>query len=123
MSAGLALGVGLAGGLGAVARVALDEVVTEVVTARRPSAFPVGTLVANVLGSLLLGLVAGLVLDRGAPEGLQVVLGTGFCGGFTTFSTVAVASARLDRPRALLNAAATLVLTVAASAAGLAAAR
>ncbi len=50
--------------------------------------FPVGTLAVNVLGSLLIGLVMTLSLDRGLVDAdLRVLLTTGFCGGFTTMST------------------------------------
>lgn len=47
--------------------------------------FAWGTLVINVSGSLLLGVVAAGFRDRGGPGFL--LLGTGFCGGYTTFST------------------------------------
>ena len=119
MSAALVAAVGLAGGAGAVARVALDGVLT----ARRPAALPWPTLVVNVLGSLLLGLLTGAGAAHGRADGLRTVLGTGFCGGFTTFSTVSVAAVRLvqdDRPGlAALDVLATLVLTTSAAAAGL----
>jgi len=120
VSAALTAGVGFAGGLGAVARVAIDGALT----ARRPAAVPYPTLVINVLGSLLLGLLTGLVLFHGAPDALRVAVGTGFCGGFTTFSTASVACVRLaqdDRPVAAgLYAAGTLALTTLAAATGLA---
>ena len=48
--------------------------------------FPRGTLAVNVLGSLLLGLLAALSLSGD----LVALLGTGFCGGFTTYSAFAV---------------------------------
>lgn len=120
MSAAVTVGLGLAGGVGAVCRVVLDGALT----ARRPRVFPVPTLLINVAGSLLLGLLAGLVLFHGAPDAWRAVLGTGFCGGFTTFSTASVGSVRLaeqDRPGlAALNALGTLALTLAAAGAGLA---
>ena len=52
------------------------------------SEFPVGTLAVNILGSFILGLVMTLSLERGliGPE-VRILLGTGFCGGFTTMST------------------------------------
>lgn len=81
----------LLGGVGAVCRFVLDAVVR----ARRPGHFPSGTLVVNVLGSLLLGALAGLVLRGGADPDLRLVLGTGFCGGFTTFSTASLECVRL----------------------------
>ena len=53
------------------------------------TAYPWGTFMVNILGSLLIGLLIGMV-NRGAmsPE-MKLLLVTGFCGGFTTFSTFA----------------------------------
>lgn len=84
--------VGLAGGLGAVARFSLDSWIT----ARWHAPVPVGTLVINVSGSLLLGLLTGWAIhsDGGA---VLAVLGTGLLGGYTTFSTASVEAARLAR--------------------------
>jgi CrcB protein len=108
----------LAGGLGAAARFALDGAVR----ARWPSEFPWGILLVNLLGSFLLGVLTGLVLD-GADDAWRLVLGVGFCGGFTTFSTAMVDSVRLAqrgslRP-ALGNLVGTLAVTVLAAAFGL----
>lgn len=65
-------------GFGAAARYALDRRMS-----RHPSLFPRGTFTINLLGSFLLGFIVGI-----APTaGLIALLGTGFCGGFTTFST------------------------------------
>ena len=49
--------------------------------------FPLGTLVINVCGCLLLSLLTTLALQRAVPADLRMILGTGFCGAFTTFST------------------------------------
>lgn len=72
----LALGVAVGGGLGALLRA---EVTARVVAAGRPSA--VGTTAVNLLGTAVLAAVAG------AEDGVVLVVGAGFCGGLTTFST------------------------------------
>lgn len=108
----------LAGALGAVARVVLDGVVRG-----RWSAAPWGTLVVNVSGSFALGVVTGLVLFQGAPGGLRTVLGTGFCGGYTTFGTAGVEAVRLAQAgrvgAAATYALGTLGVTLLAAALGL----
>lgn len=110
----------VAGASGAVARFVLDALVKQ----RWSSAFPLGTVIINVTGSLLLGVLAGLVLFHGQPSAWQTVVGTGFCGGYTTFSTASFETVRLVQQGrhgfALLNALGSLVLSVAACAAGLA---
>ena len=119
MSAALVLGVGVAGAVGAVARFRVDGAITS----RHTGAFPQATLLVNVVGSLLLGVLTGLVLFQQVPDGWRVVLGTGFCGGLTTFSTTSFASVRLtqqNRPfLAALNVLATLTLCTAAAGLGL----
>lgn len=93
--------VGLAGGAGAVLRLILDGVVR----ARLETAFPAGTVAINTSGSFVLGLVAGLVSFHAAPGTLSLVVGTGFCGGYTTFSTASFESVRLlQQGRARLGA-------------------
>ncbi len=110
----------LAGATGAVARFMVDALIKQ----RWRSPFPLGTLVINVTGSLLLGVLAGLVLFHGQPSACQTVIGTGFCGGYTTFSTASFETVRLVQQRrrmyALANAVGSLVVSVAACAAGFA---
>jgi fluoride exporter len=54
------------------------------------SGFPFGTFLANILGSLLIGIILGYAAKNDAlTENHTLLLATGFCGGFTTFSTFA----------------------------------
>ncbi|MGN6402916.1 fluoride efflux transporter FluC [Sinomonas sp.] len=109
--------LGMAGGLGAGTRFMVDGLVRSLFR----TALPFGTILINVTGSFLLGLVTGATL-HGAPTDLQAVAGTGFLGGYTTFSTASVETVRLvqaGRPGlAALNALGTLGLTLLAAAAG-----
>ena len=111
--------ISAAGGLGAVARFVLDGVVKASTTVR----YPVGTLLVNVTGSLLLGLVTGLGLTHMVPARWHLILGTGFLGGYTTFSTASVETVHLVQERrwlvAVSYALGTLVLSVLVAAAGL----
>lgn len=115
----LAASIALAGGLGAVARFILDGVIRS----RYKTAIPLGTILINVSGSLLLGFLAGLVLGTGVPAELHLIVGTGFLGGFTTFSTANVETVRLIQSgrtgTAITNALGTMVMTVVSAAAGL----
>ncbi|MGP4033480.1 fluoride efflux transporter CrcB [Pseudarthrobacter sp. 1C304] len=109
----------LAGAAGAAARFILDSLVRP----RFPTPLPVSTMIINVSGSFLLGLLTGGVLMARVPAELQTILGTGFLGAYTTFSTANVETVRLIQARrgglALINALGTLVLSVAAALAGL----
>jgi CrcB protein len=109
----------VAGAVGAVFRFAVDAEVRR----RWAGSFPLGTFAINVTGSLLLGILAGLVSFHHASADWQAVLGTGFCGGFTTFSTASVETVRLVQAgrtgTAAVNALGSLVTSVAACALGL----
>jgi CrcB protein len=87
VSAAAWIAVGLLGGIAAAARFVLDAEVT----VRRPSRFPLGILVVNLLGALALGVVAGAGLHG---EAYTIVAG-GVIGSFTTFSTWILDSHRL----------------------------
>lgn len=104
----LTLVVGLAAGLGAVSRYVLDQVVEH----QHDSDFPFGTLVVNLTGSLVLGLVTGLSVHHGLADGTTAVLSAGFCGGYTTWSTYAYESLALGEAGNLLAASANLVGSV-----------
>lgn len=88
-----ALLVAVAGGLGALARFIADERIHRRLSRR----WPIGTLTINCLGSLLLGGLLGLLWYHHAASCLVRILGTGFCGGFTTFSAASFESVRLFR--------------------------
>jgi CrcB protein len=115
----LALAVGLAAAVGAVCRYLLDRLVS----ARHQATLPWGTLAVNVSGAFLLGLVTGLAVHHGLSPKAATVLGTGLLGGYTTWSTFTWESYALLSDGAVgaaaLTVAATLVLGIAAAAAGL----
>lgn len=81
----------LAGGIGAVARFVTDGLVRN----KFGRAFPYGTLLINVTGALLLGALTALALHGHITANEKVVVGTGFCGGYTTFSTASFETVRL----------------------------
>ena len=91
-SAYLAVAVG--GAFGSVTRFWLTGVMAAVTGPR----FPWGTLLINILGSFIIGLVAGLTLTPerlGWHPSIRILLMTGFCGGFTTFSAFSLQTLEL----------------------------
>lgn len=113
------LWIALAGGFGAVLRLAVDAFVRR----RVKTVLPLATIAVNVSGSFALGVVVGAVLSGGAPQAWQSIAGTGLLGGYTTFSTASVESVRLLQAKAtgaaLVNLAGSAVLCLLAAAAGL----
>jgi fluoride exporter len=87
--------IALAGGVGAIARYVIDSSLR----ARWPVDFPIGTIAINVSGSLVLGILTGLVIAHGASTDLRTIAGVGFCGGYTTFSAASVETVRLAEQR------------------------
>ena len=80
-----ALLVFIGGGFGSVARFLLSKVLNS-----SSNGIPYGTFLANILGSLFIGLILGLAVKNDAlTQNHTLLLATGFCGGFTTFSTFA----------------------------------
>ncbi|MBO1751220.1 CrcB family protein [Actinotalea sp. BY-33] len=113
--------VALLGGLGAATRFVLDGLVR----GRWTHVFPVATTAINVSGSALIGLLTGGLLFHDLDPTVYLVLAVGFCGGYTTFSTAMVETVRLlqtgERRRAVANLLVSLLASLAAAAAGVAA--
>jgi len=82
--------VAAAGALGAPSRYALEWCIRT----RWPTITPAGTLAVNVTGSFALGIVVGLALAHGLDPDARIVMGTGFLGAYTTFSTYAYETVR-----------------------------
>jgi CrcB protein len=95
----------LAGALGALARYTVDAAVS----ARLRTDFPAGTLVVNLTGTFVLGLLVGAV----SADDARFIAGTGFLGGYTTFSTWMVETERLGEAGAVRLLAANLVVPLA----------
>ena len=104
-------GVLVGGGIGATLRFLVDGAVA----ARAGKAFPFGTVVVNLSGAVVLGLLSGLAL----PHDISLIVGTGTIGSYTTFSTWMLESQRLAEERQNRDAAVNVVVSLVA---GLAAA-
>lgn len=115
--------VALGGTIGTAARLAVSLVIADA------GGFPISTLTVNVLGALLIGILAARSIDRvaavgvrGVSEDMRVFVGTGVLGGFTTYSAFATGTIALwaDAPLlAAAYAAISLVLGITAAALGL----
>lgn len=115
MTALLFVAVSVAGGVGAACRFMLDGVIRAAVSTR----LPVATMAINISGSFVLGLLVGLAV----PTPALLVVGTGFLGGYTTFSTASFETVRLlqerEWTRALITGFGVLVAATAAASSGL----
>ncbi len=111
--------VAVAGGLGAACRFLVDSWVAT----RLRATMPTGTVVVNVTGSLALGLLTGWALGHSGGGDVVAGLGTGFLGGYTTFSTASVEAVRLARGgragTAVVHALLMVVLSLAAASLGM----
>jgi CrcB protein len=86
-------GIGLAGSLGALARYLLGRFIA----GRAGAEFPFGTLLINVTGAFVIGLLFALTARKLLSPAWQTVLATGFLGGYTTFSTMSWEGVQLAR--------------------------
>ena len=107
------------GGLGAVLRFVTDGTIRTILGRN----FPWGTLIINVTGSFILGVLTGFVLHNEVSNNVLLIVGTGFCGGFTTFSTAMFEAVRLIEERrynaVMLQTFGTAILSLSAAAIGL----
>src|SRR5699024_2639191 len=79
--------VGIGGFLGSIGRYLISYLIKQ----QWPFPFPFGTITVNLLGSLLIGIIMALSLTENIGQQMRLLLATGFCGGFTTFSTFSFA--------------------------------
>jgi CrcB protein len=110
----LSLLVGIGGFAGSAARYSLC-----IASQRLPTDWPVATLTVNVLGCLLIGILTALAAQGEAiSPAIRLALATGFCGGFTTMSSMIYETAEMVRAGEYLHAfgyaAGTFVLSMAA---------
>ena len=114
------VGFVIAAAVGAPLRYLVDGAIAE----RTEGVFPWGTFVINASGSLVLGVLTGLGLYHAFPKVPKVILGTGFCGSYTTFSTFTYETVELLEEGAVneaaRNAFGTLLVGAGAAALGLA---
>lgn len=102
--------VGIGGFVGAAGRYWLSGLALKVF----PSEFPVGTLVVNVLGCLLIGAILYLVMERESiDKRLELLIVTGILGSLTTFSTFGFETFELMRQDRLLSAGANITANMA----------
>jgi len=108
----------LGGAIGAPLRYLTDLIVQS----RHDSVFPWGTFTVNMVGSLVLGITAALVVGLTPPSWVLALVGTGLCGAFTTFSTFGFETVRLLEEgsvlTAVLNSVASLAVGLVACAGG-----
>lgn len=95
--------IALGGALGAVSRYGLSQLAINLFG----KGFPFGTLIANFVGSLLMGLLFALIETESLSPHIKVAVGVGFLGAFTTFSTFSLDTVLMiqagDLQKAILN--------------------
>jgi CrcB protein len=101
----------IGGAIGTIARYSLAKWLDETGWGK---GFPLGTFVINITGSFILGVAATVIMERLPPahQNWYLLFGTGFCGGYTTFSTFEWETYRLVRDKSLAFALANIVGSV-----------
>ncbi len=97
--------VALGGAVGAVCRYLISLIPYK-------GTFPVLTLITNLSGAFLIGVISGLASRKGWPDNAVLFLKTGVCGGFTTFSTFSLESYDLLRSHQTVPAVIYIVLSI-----------
>ncbi|MFT4673714.1 MAG: CrcB protein, partial [Saprospiraceae bacterium] len=89
----------LGGGLGSSFRYVISKYLNAL-----ENTIPMGTFAVNIIGSLLIGVIMGFALKNDAPTStLTLLVATGFCGGFTTFSAFALENYQLLKTGDITN--------------------
>ncbi|MFD2932308.1 fluoride efflux transporter CrcB [Spirosoma flavum] len=108
------------GGAGSLLRYSAGRLIPATLTG---SPFPTAILVVNIVASFVLGAVAGLIMSRLASEETRLLIGVGFCGGLSTFSSFSYDTVILMQNgrigAALLNIGLNVILCLVASIGGL----
>tara|TARA_Y100000385_G_C13025388_1_gene608167 strand:- start:994 stop:1365 length:372 start_codon:yes stop_codon:yes gene_type:complete len=102
------LAIFIGGGFGSVSRYGISILGTKLFDAK----FPVGTLLANLLSCIVLGLFVGAFQDKVNSEELRALLILGFCGGFSTFSTFSLETLNLMKAGQYWMAAMNVVISL-----------
>lgn len=97
---------------GAIAGAPLRYLTDRIVQTRHDSVFPWGTLAANVIGCLVIGAVSGTGVA--GTSAVSLVVGTGFCGALTTYSTFSYETVRLAQQKAYFFAVTNVLVSVVA---------
>ena len=102
------LAIFIGGGFGSVSRYGISILGTKLFDAK----VPVGTLLANLLSCIVLGLFVGAFQDKVNSEELRALLILGFCGGFSTFSTFSLETLNLMKAGQYWMAAMNVIISV-----------
>lgn len=113
------LSVALGGGIGALLRYQAGRWMTAVLGPNIVGTFPFATLAVNAIGSIAMGVLAGVLARGGGGEQARLLLGVGLLGGFTTFSAFSLEMVLMIERGQLLFAILYLVLSVGLGISGL----